>query len=160
MAAQRQADRVAAAAERAADRAAQAVAEHQRFVREELLVAASAYLRASAAMIHLLAQLDDLLYQERSYEAHLQIKDLLLTVEGARSALVLLVDEPIRTRLFRFDEVCLMYIEGFSEGRVRSNDRAANEQFQKLGRLNNDITNLTARALRTTDLPPSSGRGS
>ena len=130
-------------------------------------MAASAYLRASAAMIHLLAQLDDLLYQERSYEAHLQIKDLILTVEGARSALDLLVDDPIRTRLVRFDEVCLLYIEGFSEGRVRSNDRAANEQFQKLGRLNSDITNLSARALRTPDLPditdpgppPSRGRG-
>lgn len=113
-------------------------------------------------MIHLLAQLDDLLYQERSYEAHLQIKDLLLTVEGARSALILLVDGPIRDRLFRFDEVCLMYIDGFSDGRVRSNDRAADEQFRKLGRVNGEITNLAARTLGTTDLhitgPRPSGR--
>ena len=55
-----------------------------------------------------------------------------------------------------------MYIEGFSEGRVRTNDRAANEQFQKLGRLNSDITNLIARALRTPTRthdpgPPPSG---
>ena len=150
-AAERRADRAAAAAERAADRAAEAIAEHQRFARAELLVAASAYLRASTAMIQLLAQLDDLLYQERSYEAHLQIKDLLLTVEGTRSALMLLVDGPIRDRLLRFDEVCLMYIEGFSEGRVRSNDRAADEQFRKLGRLNGDITDLSARALGATD---------
>jgi hypothetical protein len=151
LAAERRADRVADAAERAADRAARASSEHQRFARAELLVAASAYLRASAAMIQFLAQLDDLLYEERSYEAHLQIKDLLLTVEGARSSLMLLVDGPIRDRLVRFDEVCLMYTQGFSEGRVRSNDRAADEQFRKLGRLNSDITNLCTRALGTAE---------
>ncbi len=130
-------------------------------MRSQLLSAASAYFRDSAALIHEIAQLDDVLFralasddpQNEITNAGDQMKPVILAFSATQSVLVLLVDEAIRDRLFRFEAVYLMYLGGFVEGRVRSNDADADEQFRTLAVLSGELTNLCAQALGRTDLP-------